>query len=124
METILIISSILLWVMVLLNMLLTLGLARRIRNAAFPLMESLKIGQKAPDFSAPTLQGKTMTLADYAGHPTAFVFISPHCTPCREELPHLRDLAPKAKGFGAELVLVAMKGRKPHVPLRRELWMV
>lgn len=85
MESILIISSILLWVVVLLNLLLTLGLARRIRNAAFPVMESLKIGQKAPDFSALTLQGKTVTLADYAGHAAAFVFVSPDCKPCREE---------------------------------------
>ena len=38
METILIISSILLWIVALLNILLTLGLARRIRSA-FPRME-------------------------------------------------------------------------------------
>jgi peroxiredoxin len=116
MESILIISSTSLWVVVLLNLLLTLGSARRIRNAAFPVMESLKVGQKAPDFRAPTLQGQTMTLADYAGHPTAFVFISPHCTPCREELPRLRDLAPKVRGFGAELVLVSDEGEETTRP--------
>lgn len=116
METILIISLISLWVVVLLNLLLTLGLARRIRNTAFPLMESLKIGQKAPNFSALTLQGSTITLADYAGHAAAFVFVSPHCAPCREELPHLRDLAPKAGGYGAELVLVSDEGEETTRP--------
>lgn len=115
METILIVSSIFLWVVVLLNLLLTLGLARRIRTA-FPMMESLKIGQKAPAFSIQTLQGKTITLADYADRATAFVFVSPHCQPCREELPHLRDLAPKARGFGAELVLVSDEGEETTRP--------
>lgn len=110
MESILIISSILLWVVVLLNLLLTLGLARRIRNANFPVMESLKVGQKAPNFSAQTLQGKTVTLNDYEGRAAAFVFVSPDCKPCREELPRIRDLFPIARGFGTELVLVSDGG--------------
>ncbi|GJQ52982.1 MAG: hypothetical protein HKUEN02_18290 [Anaerolineaceae bacterium] len=96
MEMILVVSSILLWVMVLLNMLWTLGLARRVRSA-HPVMDSLKIGQSAPAFSALTLQGKTMTLTDYAERAAAFVFVSPHCEPCREEFPHLRELSSKAR---------------------------
>lgn len=115
MESILLLSSISLWVVVLLNLILTLGLARRV-HTAFPMMDSLKIGQKAPNFSAPTLQGKTVTLADYAGRTAAFVFVSPHCKPCREELPHLRDLAPKAKDFGVELVLVSDEGEETTRP--------
>lgn len=106
METILIISSILLWVVVLLNVLLTLGLARRIRSA-FPRMESLKVGQKAPDFSAQTLQGKPITLNEYKGRAAAFIFVSPDCKPCREELPKLRNLMPSFKQSGIELVLVS-----------------
>lgn len=51
METILVVSSVLLWVTVLLNIMLTLGLARRIRSV-FPKVDSLKVGQKAPNFSA------------------------------------------------------------------------
>jgi peroxiredoxin len=115
METILVVSSVLLWVAVLLNILLTLGLARRIRSA-FPAMESLKIGQKAPNFSAQTLQDQTLTLADYAGRSTAVVFVSPHCKPCREELPHLRELSPKARDFGAEIVLVSDEGEETTRP--------
>lgn len=115
MESILVISSISLWVVVLLNVLLTLGLARRVRSA-FPVMDTLKIGQKAPNFSAPTLQGKTVTLADYAGRTAAFVFVSPHCKPCREELPHLRELSPRAREYGAELVLVSDEGEETTRP--------
>ncbi len=73
METTLVVSSILLWIVALLNILLTLGLARRIRSA-FPRLESLKAGQKAPGFSAQTLQGQTITLTDYEGRATAFIF--------------------------------------------------
>ncbi|HEY4691675.1 MAG TPA: peroxiredoxin family protein [Anaerolineae bacterium] len=106
METILVLSSILLWVMVLLNLLLTLGLARRMR-VTFPRMGSLKVGQRAPDFTAQTLKGETVTLATYAGRAVAFVFVSPDCKPCREELPRLAGLRPKAEQFGVELLLVS-----------------
>ncbi|NUQ84742.1 MAG: TlpA family protein disulfide reductase [Anaerolineales bacterium] len=77
----------------------------------------MKIGQKAPDFSALTLQGKTVTLADYAGHAAAFVFVSPDCKPCREELPRLRELLPNARGFGTELVLVSDGDEEKTRPL-------
>lgn len=106
MEPILVLSSILLWMLVLLNLLLTLGLARRMR-AVFPPMESLKVGQPAPDFTAQTLNGETVTLATYAWRPVAFVFVSPDCKPCREELPRLEGLRPKAEQSGVELVLVS-----------------
>lgn len=101
--------------MVLLNMLWTLGLARRVRSA-HPVMDSLKIGQRAPAFSAPTLQGKTIALTDYVDRAIAFVFVSPHCEPCREELPHLRDLSAKARDYGVELVLVSDEGEETTRP--------
>lgn len=106
MESILVVSSFLLWVLVLLNLLLTLGLARRMR-AAFPKIEFLKVGQAAPDFTAQTLEGETVTLSTYAQRAIAFVFISPDCKPCLDELPRLEGLRPKARQFGAELVLVS-----------------
>jgi len=115
METILVLSSILLWLMVLLNLLLTLGLARRVR-AAFPTMEFLKVGQKAPDFTAQTLQGETVTLATYARRSVAFVFVSPDCKPCREELPRLEGLRPKAEQFGVELILVSDAAEDKTLP--------
>jgi peroxiredoxin len=106
MDTILIISSISLWVVVLLTLLLTLRLSRRL-HSLFPEMEPLKVGQKAPDFSASSLQGKTVTLADYAGKATALIFVSPDCPPCREALPKVQNLWPSARKFGTELVLVS-----------------
>lgn len=106
METTLIISSALLWIMLLLNLLLTLGLSRRL-NARFPKMDFLKIGQIAPSFTVQTLQGETVTLMSYSGQPVAFFFMSPHCKPCRVELPKLEELHPKVEQLGVELVLVS-----------------
>lgn len=108
MEQILIVSSILLWVVVLFNLLLTLALVRRMSNwsATTRDVETLEIGQRAPDFTAETLDGRTVTLADFDGRPLALVFMSPTCSPCMERLPELEALGPKARRSGVELVLV------------------
>jgi peroxiredoxin len=106
MENILIISTILLWILMLFNILLTIGLARRI-NTRLPQLETLKVGQKAPDFTAWTLEGIPVTLADYAGRTVAFVFISPGCDPCRDEMPRLERLRPQAEQRDLLLALVS-----------------
>jgi len=120
MESILVLSTILLWALVLLNLLLTLGLARRVR-AAFPKIEMLKVGQQAPDFTAQTLQGQAVSLADYAGRAVAFIFTSPHCQPCREQLPTLQALKPKAEEFNVELVMVSDANENETRTLASEL---
>jgi peroxiredoxin len=109
MENILIISTILLWILMLCNILLTIGLARRIK-ARLPNLETLKVGQKAPNFTAWTLEGKRVTLADYARRSVAFVFMSPNCQPCREQLPELIAAQAKARPNGIEVVIVSDAG--------------
>ncbi len=109
METFLLASSILVWIVVLLNLSLTLVLIRRVNAGpgSFPGVETgLPTGRLAPDFSAQTLEGKKVTLADYAGHPTTFVFVASYCEPCHEILPSLKTLAPQARAAGTTLVLV------------------
>lgn len=111
METFLYISSILLWVLMLFNILLTLGLARRI-SRQFPKMEALKPGQPAPDFTAWTLDGDPVTRASYNTNSIAFIFVSPYCAPCREEIPKLERWRPQAETHGISLVLVSDSGEK------------
>ena len=109
MENTLAVSSVLLWVLVLLNLLLTLALVRKV-NAnvrSADKIESLQAGERAPDFTAQTLQGETVTLATYAGRSVVFIFISTHCAPCREALPRYEDLGPKAARAGVDIVLVS-----------------
>src|SRR5215208_5806177 len=96
---ILVVSTILLWIIVLLNLLLTLALIRRIneRSAGEVAPEPLPVGQTAPDFFAETLQNERVTLANYAGRTLAMVFISPTCSHCRPIIPQVESLGPKAK---------------------------
>lgn len=106
MEQVLVVSSILLWILVLFNLLLTFALLRQI-NTGNPRKDDLKVGQQAPDFTAHTVEGTTVTLADYKGRSVAFLFISSTCSPCRDALPSYEALFPKAKQHGTELVLVS-----------------
>lgn len=110
MEPILMVSSILLWIAVLFNLLLTVALIRRgaAKQPNFDLesVPTLEIGSHAPDFTAETLDGKTVTLADFVGRPVIFVFISPTCQPCIEKLSALHTRGQEVRQFGVELILV------------------
>lgn len=106
MVTLLLISSILLWVLMLFNILLTLGLGKRI-NRQFPQIDFLKQGQPAPNFIAWTLEGQTVTLADYSKQRVAFIFISPHCQPCREQVPEVEAWQSQAKMQNLSFVFIS-----------------
>lgn len=113
MEPIFIISSVLLWIGLLFNLLLTLALIKRMTSKAASNM--LKVGTKAPDFAAQTLDGKTMTLADYAGHMIVLLFASTWCGHCKKKFPEWQELFPKAKHAGYEFVLVITSGTLAYV---------
>jgi peroxiredoxin len=51
--------------------------------------DGLKPGVAAPAFSLPTVDGRTVALADYAGRRVLLVFSDPECGPCMELLPRL-----------------------------------
>jgi len=104
----LIISMILLWLVVLVNLFLTLALIRRVnksRSLGEPI-ETLPVGELAPDFFAETMGNERVTLGDYAGRTLAMVFISPTCGHCRPIIPQVEALGPKAKRSGVELTFV------------------
>ena len=110
-ETVLLVSMGLLWVVVLFNLLLTLALVRRTSTQPRSQQkEWFKAGEKAPDFTAETLDGKPVTLASYAGRPAAFLFMSPSCDPCREHLPGYDALGKIARRAGTQLVYVSTSG--------------
>ena len=106
MEPFLVLSSVMLWVVVVCNLVLTLALVRRVNSGSLP-QKGLKEGQPAPNFTAETLRGQTVTLATYAQREVAFVFVEPACGPCREALPSYEALGPKAEQSGVALMLVS-----------------
>lgn len=112
---VLVVSSIFLWLLVLVNVLLTVAIIRRLNNMSsmnHHIAEGLEKGSVAPPFSAETLTGEVVTLANYARKAVSFVFISPDCGPCVDALVTINTLATKAHKAGIEMVLVSTGGEK------------
>jgi peroxiredoxin len=64
----------------------------------------------APDFSLPTLDGKTARLSDYSGKVVLIDFWSTTCDPCLAEMPHIVDLYKKHKDKGFVVLAVSLDG--------------
>jgi thiol-disulfide isomerase/thioredoxin len=113
-------SLITLWAVTAANLLLTLRVVRWLRAMEDARKRSeqsqhagslLLPGTPAPNFRAKTLSGEPVRLADYVGRKVAFVFVSPHCGGCRQELPMLNRLGRlAAQRAGVELTLVSDVG--------------
>jgi hypothetical protein len=62
MQSFLVVSSVLLWVVMLFNLLLTLAVAKRLSTASQVSHVGLNPGTKGPDFTAQMQDGETATL--------------------------------------------------------------
>lgn len=122
MQQALVISSMLLWALVLLNLLLTLALVRRV--SALPSMktpEMLKVGEKAPAFALESFDGRLVTEADFTGRQKVMVFVAPGCGACRVQMSKLQELYPRAKASGIELLIVSLAQAGETQSYAREL---
>ena len=105
-----------LWIVVLINLLLTIGLIRRLTQlskvaSGFDEEDvGLEKGEQAPDFIAETLDGQVVGLADFTRKAISLVFVSPTCSPCIRKLSKLNALRPQAEQAGVELLLVSTDG--------------
>ncbi|QBD74814.1 redoxin domain-containing protein [Ktedonosporobacter rubrisoli] len=112
-QAILLVSSVLLWIFLFLNLLLTLALVRRYNRISTPRLETseqgLRAGTKGPDFKAFTLDGASVSLADYSGTGRAnlFIFSAPGCQPCHDLLATLKPLQPQIKQSETDLIIVS-----------------
>lgn len=61
-------------------------------NATLNVNEGIAIGNRAPDFQLPTMDGKTVKLSDYRGKPVLLNFWATWCGPCRYEVPFLEQI--------------------------------
>lgn len=69
------------------------GVADRPVAASRTNRDGLRPGAIAPAFSLPTVDGRSVSLADYAGRRVLLVFSDPECGPCMELLPRLEGAA-------------------------------
>ena len=67
--------------------------------------QSATVGQPAPDFTLPNLNGEAVSLSDFAGRPVFINFWRINCNPCREEIPFLQAVAEETQG---ELVMLGI----------------
>jgi peroxiredoxin len=68
-------------------------------------------GPSAPDFSLPTLDGKTIRLSDHFGKNVVLIdFWSTTCDPCMAEMPHLVELYKKHKDKGFVILAISRDG--------------
>ncbi|MFZ3591776.1 methylamine dehydrogenase [Bacillus sp. DJP31] len=92
MNTLFIISYIILWLLIvpliILNLVLfrqlgimVMGTARGINDSGVP------IGKKLPFFESYNLEGVRWNLGNEVGKPSLFLFVSPRCTECKKILP-------------------------------------
>ena len=64
-----------------------------------------QVGDSAPDFTVPTLDGKTFTLSEHRGNPTIIFFMAYWCGTC---IPEARALAQIHEEFGEEVSIVVL----------------
>ena len=62
----------------------------------------------APAFSVTTLDGKTISMDDFEGKVVLLDFWATWCPPCREAVPHLRDVAKKFQGEPLVILSVSL----------------
>lgn len=105
MLTVLIVSNIVLWLLVLCLAFLLLGALRAHSLLRWQLEEfeattpnrvgrtGLKPGKPAPAFTLPKVGGGEASLRDFAGRPLLLVFVQAGCGPCHAIAPELNKLA-------------------------------
>lgn len=66
------------------------------------------VGKAAPDFAAPGVDGKTVSLSSFKGQPVWLTFGASWCQPCRAENPDIEATYEKFKAAGVVVIQVYM----------------
>jgi methylamine dehydrogenase accessory protein MauD len=118
MNTLLLISTIVLWVAVLALAFFLLGTLRALGLLSWRLeqlqmttpsrlgRDGLKVGKKAPDFTLPSTTNGDVALHDFAGRKVLLVFTQSGCGPCHAVVPELN----RVHDQGEHRVLVVNNG--------------
>ena len=83
---------------------------QRVENVGF------QVGQRAPDFTLPSLDGKSVTLSELRGRPVLLNFWATWCAPCRVEMPWLVRLDEAYRAQGLQVIGIAVEsGQKDEI---------
>jgi cytochrome c biogenesis protein CcmG/thiol:disulfide interchange protein DsbE len=80
--------------------------------------EPVLVGKAAPDFQVITLDGKTLTLADFKDQVLVINFWATWCTPCKRELPLLDRYYQLKQPVGLRVLAVTTEGSLPLSQLK------
>jgi cytochrome c biogenesis protein CcmG/thiol:disulfide interchange protein DsbE len=64
------------------------------------------VGEQAPDFTAKTLDGTTVSLSSFKGHPVWLTFGASWCQPCRAENPDIQAAYVRHKANGVVVLAI------------------
>lgn len=68
--------------------------------------QGTRIGDTAPDFELPSLEGQSISLSSLQGKPVLLNFWATWCPPCREEMPYLQNIHQKWSGMGLKILAI------------------
>ncbi|MBE1491458.1 TlpA family protein disulfide reductase [Plantactinospora soyae] len=112
-------ALVLLTALTLLNLLLTFGVIRRLRQspmAAGGPPHTLAVGAPVPEFTAPDAEGGTVTAAALRDGGGLVMFLAPDCSGCQEQLPAVREKLAEAADGALRIVVVLTRLRPSAEP--------
>ena len=78
-------------------------------------LRNLRVGMKAPAIESKTLKGETASLADHKGKVVILDFWATWCGPCKDMIPHEREMVEKFKNKPFALVSISVDEDKKEL---------
>jgi len=92
------------------------------QNNPYLKFSPLRVGQPAPGFTLPGLDGKMVSLSDYRGQVVLVNVWATWCPPCVDEMPSMEKLYRELKGENFEILAVSIDalGEKAVAPFMKK----